>query len=335
MRTRWRHRAPAPPQWGYRGVVSAKNLAYERGLLRTRRLRWPVISIGNLSIGGAGKTPVVIALATLLQGSGLHVDVLSRGYGRRDVGKVGQVDPEGEADRFGDEPLLIARATHAPVFVASSRYDAGSAAEKSFAAVHGLHLLDDAFQHRKLARTVDIVVIHPADVHDSLLPSGRLREPVEALRRADFLVLRDDDLHSEAALRRAAIDKPVWRIRRSLQAPLLRGSVVAFCGIARPAEFFEGLRQQGIELQNVRAFRDHHAYLPADLEEILAMAAGASALLTTEKDYVRLSPAARALLQQRHALIAVPLCAEWVDAENVRRSLLERLGAATIALMRK
>lgn len=165
----------------YAAGLRASNARYDR--TEPARLKWPVVSVGNLSVGGAGKTPLVIRLAHLLAERGFAPDVLSRGYGRASTAAE-RVNPAGGVESFGDEPLLIVRAAHVPVFVGASRYAAGMLSElgESDAARH-VHLLDDGFQHRQLARAVDIVVVHPDDVRDRLLPVGRLREPLSSLER--------------------------------------------------------------------------------------------------------------------------------------------------------
>src|SRR6266705_4048648 len=143
--------------------VRARNLLYDRGTLRTLRLTGATISIGNLSVGGSGKTPFVILLGELLKQRGIAFDVLSRGYGRQTRGVL-LVDPNGSPKNFGDEPLLIARRLGCPVIVGESRYKAGLFAENKFGP--RLHILDDGFQHRSLARDFDIVLITPEDVND-------------------------------------------------------------------------------------------------------------------------------------------------------------------------
>ncbi len=322
-------RALLPLQAPYALALALKNSAYTQGWLPQRQLAWPVISIGNLSVGGAGKTPVVIALANVLTAGGLQVDVLSRGYGRKSPQTVERVPSDGDALRFGDEPLLITQAAQVPVYVGASRWAAGALAEREAATAHetNIHLLDDGFQHRKLARSVDIVVVHPADLKDRLLPAGRLREPLSALHRADFLILREDDATSEAALRVKGIRKPVWRMRRKLQVPTVSGSAVAFCAIAHPQEFFTSLRAHGITLTGTLAFRDHHRFHPRDLNAIAKSAQGAAALLTTEKDWVRLSSQARRQLSRVAPLLAVPLRAELIDAEACIAALCDLLAA--------
>lgn len=310
------------------GVGAAlKNLAYDRGWTVTRRLQWPVVSVGNVCAGGAGKTPVVIALAWLLKERGVRVDVLSRGYGRRSPVAVEQVDPDGDAVRFGDEPMLIARVADVPVYVGASRWAAGQLAESS-RGLAGVHLLDDGFQHRKLARSFDLVVVHPDDLGDRLLPAGRLREGIAGLRRADALILREDDWESHPALLRAGIDRPIWRIRRALAMPSLTGRAVAFCGIAHPEEFFRALESSGVELAGRMPFADHHAYTSADMQRIRAAVSAhpRAVLLTTEKDFARISPMIRAELEAMAQLIPVPLVGTLLEPDVCLEQLLAACG---------
>lgn len=279
----------------YAAAAGAKNAAFDRGWTQPQQLDWPVVSVGNLSVGGSGKTPLVIRLAQLLSAEGIPVDVLSRGYGRN-ASETEQVDPNGDAARYGDEPLLIARAAAVPVYVGASRYEAGMLAE-SKAREPGIHLLDDGFQHRQLARALDIVVLHSDDLRDMLLPAGRLREPLSSLRRADVIVLRAEDRSLEATLRKRGISAPVWIQHRNLvvePAP----PAVAFCGIARPEEFFSALRSNGIEPAATLAFRDHQHYSTSELNRLITAFHGnkAQCWITTEKDEARLTPAQRELL---------------------------------------
>jgi tetraacyldisaccharide 4'-kinase len=267
----------------------------------TRRLQFPVISIGNLSTGGAGKTPMAITLAKALKARGLHVDVLSRGYGRSGQGAA-RVRPDGTAEEFGDEPLLIARQAGVQVYVAAQRYDAGVLAERQATpGASAVHILDDGFQHRQLHRDIDILLLSARDLRDRLLPAGNLREPLVAMRRADVVAILADEPEVEAYLREIiSIDRgtegprwlgPVWRVRRHMEVPAADAPVLAFCGIARPEQFFAGLRQTGADIAATEAFRDHHRYSQADLNRLAAEAGrrGASALATTEKDAVRLA----------------------------------------------
>lgn len=267
----------------YGAVARLRNGLYDAGLLRTRRLAGPVVSVGNLSVGGAGKTPFVILLGEMLKQRGIAFDVLSRGYGRKTRG-TRIVDPEGRSAEFGDEPLLIARKLRAPVVVGESRYEAGVLAEKKFGPQ--LHLLDDGFQHRQLARDFNIVLLSQEDLDDRLLPSGRLREPQESLKRADVLVV-PEGLRDERLTR---FGKPIWQIRRGLALANAPGRAVAFCGIARPQRFFEQLRAAGVSVVMEKPYRDHHAYTAEDVRQLLALAKqqGAEGFITTEKDAVNL-----------------------------------------------
>jgi tetraacyldisaccharide 4'-kinase len=286
----------------YGGVTALRNTLFERGVLRSRRLRQPVVSIGNLSVGGSGKTPFVIALGELLEARGIRFDVLSRGYRRKTSGVL-TVDPEGNASDFGDEPLLIARRLRVPVIVGESRYQAGRVAEEKFQSQ--LHILDDGFQHRSLARDFDIVLLTEHDFDDALLPAGRLREPLSSLARADAIVLPadltlDPKLNHPKLNHPALRGKPLWRVERELVLPHLlpdSGAPIVFCGIARPENFFAQVRAAGIKAAAEIAFRDHHAYTTTDLDRLLTSRRklDASGFLTTEKDAINLGHKQRAL----------------------------------------
>ena len=196
----------------YGAATALRNRLYDRGTLSSRRLERPVVSVGNLSVGGSGKTPFVIALGELLKARGIRFDVLSRGYGRKTHG-VRIVEDYGSAADFGDEPLLIARRLGVPVIVGGSRYAAGRVAEQKFETQ--LHILDDGFQHRSLARDFDIVLMTERDFDDKLLPFGRLREPLSSLQRADAIVLPSDFSAQNPAVETfRSQGKPVWRMRR-------------------------------------------------------------------------------------------------------------------------
>ncbi|MGA9566338.1 MAG: tetraacyldisaccharide 4'-kinase [Candidatus Korobacteraceae bacterium] len=264
--------------------VAVRNRLYDRGTLRTHRLQAPVVSVGSISTGGAGKTPFLITLGELLKQRGIAFNVLSRGYGRRTKG-VALVDPTGSPQEFGDEPLLIARKLGVPVIVGEDRHAAGQFAEEKF----GLqaHLLDDGFQHRRLARDFDIALITQRDLHDTLLPSGRLREPLSSLARASAIVLMDDIAAEEIPMRDG---QRAWRVSRSIVPPETREPCFAFCGTARPENFYTDLGKAGIRVVGTRSFRDHHAYSATDVESLfkLGQEAGATAFITTEKDAVNL-----------------------------------------------
>jgi tetraacyldisaccharide 4'-kinase len=310
----------------YRLALAFRELRLLVGLEPVRRLRFPVVSIGNLSTGGAGKTPLTIALAKALKRRGLRVDVLSRGYGRQSL-LAARVQPGGSAEEFGDEPLLIAREAKIPVYVAPRRYEAGLLAEADAEAsgsepqpassspgaspaaesasdgspsaasqapapppLRHVHLLDDGFQHRQLDRDVEILLLSQQDWQDCLLPAGNLREPRAAIRRASVVALPADQPELEAALCAWGWQGPVWRLRRKMEIPLVNSPVAAFCGIARPEQFFSGLEATGLEIALQLAFPDHFTYTREVLEELLAEAREkeCAAIVTTGKDLVRL-----------------------------------------------
>ncbi len=290
--------------------VALRNALYDRKLLAVRRLTRPVVSVGNISVGGSGKTPFVIALGSLLREHGVAFDVLSRGYGRSST-KIAVVDPRGSAAEFGDEPLLIARSLDAPVIVGAERYEAGRLAESSFNS--RLHILDDGFQHRRLHRDFDIVMLPAMDLHDSLLPTGRLREPVSALARADAVASVDDIPIASKGTR-------FWKVRRELRLAGEIANAIAFCGIARPQQFFAQLAAAGSGITQTVAFGDHHRYREADINRLLALKSkiGASTFITTEKDEINLGALGQALQPLQIARLKMT----FDDPEAVIRELL-------------
>ncbi|MGA9385551.1 MAG: tetraacyldisaccharide 4'-kinase, partial [Candidatus Sulfotelmatobacter sp.] len=297
----------------YSGVVGARNVFYDRRWLRARVLQGPVISVGNLSVGGSGKTPFVILLGELLKARGVRFDVLSRGYGRTTRGVL-LVDPGGLPRDFGDEPLLIARRLRAPVIVGEDRYEAGRFAEARFGPQ--IHLLDDGFQHRGLARDFEIVLVTPDDARDRLLPAGRLREPLRSLQRADAVVLTSG-ASSELF---PVTGKTVWRVRRGIAAQNVPLRPVVFCGIARPQNFLLQLRAAGVDPVAEAFFRDHHAYTEKDVNDLrqLRQQSEAGGFVTTEKDAVNLGGYLAALAP----LAVVPVKMELADAANAVDTML-------------
>lgn len=302
----------------YGAVVKAKNALHERGTLQTRRLKGPVVSVGNLAVGGSGKTPFVILLGELLKARGLEVDVLSRGYGRTTSGVL-LVDPHGTPGEFGDEPLLIARRLGVPVVVGEKRYEAGQFAETQFGT--RLHLLDDGFQHRELARDLDLVLLNASDFTDRLLPGGRLREPLSALKRADVVVVEEGVPYPARRLGRKAI----WRIRRGISVPALPPRVAAFCGVARPERFFGELRAASVAAAVELAFSDHHAYTEKEVRDLLELkeTKNCAAFVTTEKDLINL----QGFSSRLGPLFAAAVTMELVDPEAALSLLMERISA--------
>jgi tetraacyldisaccharide 4'-kinase len=300
----------------YAGIVRARNGLYDRGTLRARRLDGAVVSVGNLSAGGSGKTPFVMLLGELLKARGIKFDVLSRGYGRQSRGVL-LVDPAGLPPEFGDEPLLLARKLQVPVIVGEDRGEAGKFAEAEFGPQ--LHLLDDGFQHRALARDFDIVLVTPQDATDRMLPLGRLREPLGSLSRTDAVVLASGASAESFPL----AGKMVWRVRRGIAPENVPPRPIVFCGIARPQSFVLQLRAANIEPIAEAFYRDHHAYREKDVRELLDLKqrSQAGGFVTTEKDAVNLGPYLAAL----EPLSVVPVRMELADAANAVDAVLRRI----------
>lgn len=292
----------------YRGGVAARNRLYDLGLLRQEKLPCPVISVGNLTVGGTGKTPTVILLANQLRENGRRPAVLSRGYGGRAGAPVSIVSDEnrvlmgwGEA---GDEPVLIARALPGvPVLTGAERCLTGRAAVARFGA--DVLILDDAFQHRQLFRDLDIVLINAARPFGNgrLLPGGPLREPKASLRRAHLIIRTGAEGDPVEPLEEIAAGLPSFRgihrpqgicegrTGRLLPADSLQGEkVCAFAGIGRPEIFRRSLIALGAHIVSFQSFADHHPYTSTDIGALMRLAAetGAERIVTTEKDGIRL-----------------------------------------------
>lgn len=293
-------------------AVTLRHGLYRVHVFKTRRLPLRVISVGNITLGGTGKTPAVIAIAKLLLKQGQHPAVLSRGYGREresdllvvSDGSMSDID----AAQGGDEPLLIAsKAPGVPVVVGADRYRAGRLAIERFRP--DVLVLDDGFQHIRLARDVNIALLDAADPFGSgrLFPAGILREPLSALKRADIVLLTGADRAKDTERLKEVIGRhtaaPIFTWRRSpvdlvdvmtgKARPLssLRGErVLAFSGIARPASFFSLLRELGAVVRTELAYPDHYQYKDSDLDVIARKTADvmAGTIITTEKDAIRL-----------------------------------------------
>jgi tetraacyldisaccharide 4'-kinase len=325
--------------------LRVKNAAYDLGWLRAKKLTRPVVSVGSLSAGGAGKTPVVLMLAELLARHGVGVDVLSRGYGRGS-GVVEEVDPAGTAQRFGDEPLEMAR-RGLKVVVGADRVAAGRFAESGRALpethlsddeavakvghkmpLQNIHLLDDGFQHRRLRRDLDVVLLTVEDARDWLLPAGNLRETLGSLQRADVVVVREEEA---AELAGFTGGMEVWVTRRELVLPQERPKKpLAFCGIARPQGFFAMLRGAGCEVAGEMAFADHHAYTGEHFQLLVDAArhAGADGFCTTAKDAVKISAEALRKLEEIGPVVVAELRVSLADEERAMATLKRRLGLA-------
>ncbi|MCL2659700.1 MAG: tetraacyldisaccharide 4'-kinase [Acidobacteriaceae bacterium] len=318
----------------YHAVAVLRRRMYRTGWLRSKRLACPVISVGSLSAGGAGKTPLVILLAETLKQHGIVANVLTRGYGRAST-QVERVEPDSDPIQHGDEPVLMAQ-RGIPVFAGADRYQAGLLAEQSCPVA--IHLLDDGFQHQQLARNIDIVLLTKQDVEDHLLPAGNLREPFQALRAADVIVLREEEaneLRHFIRNDRGESRPSLWVIRRKLvlnKDEALPAAPLAFCGIARPEGFFRMLTAEGITPRATKAFRDHHRYNEADITRVVEQVRriGADGFVTTEKDAVKLTSTMRHQLAAVGPLVAAGLQVEFADGGEAFQQLVQKLQATIL-----
>ena len=325
----------------YGAAATRRRDWYSRDPTRRRRLRQPVVSVGNLRVGGSGKTPVVMALARLLVEHGQRPSVLSRGYGRPVAQDGVTVVSNGETilagvRSAGDEPLMLARALPTvPVLVGADRYLSGRLAEEQFGVT--VHLLDDGFQHFALARDVDLLVTGEEDLADRPMPAGRLREPLTVAAHADAALVSASYAEAAARVGRALGLATVFRVARTTGVPRLvatRETVVvpsdepvfAVAGIAAPERFFSDIASAGWKVVGTMAFRDHHAFTRRDVARIAAAARAAAATLvmTTEKDAVRFEDT----VMEGVPIAAVPLTVTIEPAVEFERWLLERVDAA-------
>jgi tetraacyldisaccharide 4'-kinase len=321
----------------YGVALAVKRQLFQLGWLKQNRLASPVISVGSVSAGGAGKTPMVLLLARILRHRGYAVRILTRGY-KRSSDMTSRVEPFDDAAWQGDEPVLLAQRSGVPVFVGADRYQAGVMAEQGEPSEKlVVHLLDDGFQHRQLARDVDIVLLTQADVEDTLLPAGNLREPLSALAEADVLVLREEEAASLrsviAGLSRGKRVPAIWVIRRSLSLGeagevALPTKPLAFCGIARPGSFTKMLAAQGYEPMDTMIFPDHHAYDDGDMHQLLQRArqVEANGFVTTEKDAVKLTPILRDHLETIGPVVVARLSVELLDEQESLSQLIAMVG---------
>ncbi|MGE3465328.1 MAG: tetraacyldisaccharide 4'-kinase [Pyrinomonadaceae bacterium] len=297
----------------YGKVIDVRNRLYDRGVFRVHGLGARTVSVGNLTTGGTGKTPLVAYVASILANRGEKVCVLTRGYGRSDPGRRVVVS-NGEniltdARTAGDEPYELAQKLigKAIVIADADRVAAAKWAIDEFGI--SVFVLDDGFQHRRAKRDVDIVCIDATDPagdgraaglsNGKMLPAGRLREPVHNLVRADIIVITRSALVEDISDLRSEISNlcPNSNVflannRISQSQDEIDGlSVAAFCGLGNPDAFFDQMRNAGVNLVAAKAYPDHHRYSQNDVYELeqIAVEAGGEYLMTTAKDAVKLS----------------------------------------------
>ena len=307
----------------YGGVVKLREVLYRKGALPSKRLPCVVVSIGNLTLGGTGKTPMTIYLAKLIQRLGYKTAVISRGY-KGEAERTGGIVSDGQAplmgpEKAGDEPFMIAsKLKNIPVVVGKNRYEAGMRAVKKF--TPDVIILDDAFQHRGLVRDLDIVLLDNSLPFGNgrLFPMGTLREPISALARGDIFILTRSDSGGLPLLpkhEKFVRGKPIFR---SSHVPNIREvrvernsthvsepesiishdrdlikdrNVFAFSGLANNKDFHRTIKSLKGNISKMLEFPDHYAYSTTDLENIFCLAKDANidCLVTTEKDYVRIA----------------------------------------------
>jgi tetraacyldisaccharide 4'-kinase len=302
---------------------------------RQIRLQRPVISVGNVSFGGRGKTPLVAHVSRILIEHGERPAILARGYGRHFVEDGVVVVSDGthtlaDLERSGDEPFLLAREVpQARVLVCEQRAVAGALAETRLGAT--VHVLDDGFQHLQLARDLDVVLLGRQDFEERPMPFGRLREPIEAIGRAGAVVfdgsidVDERSLPGSVGARRFVLNRYLGlpetiEPERPWTAPDRR--VVAVAGIAEPGRFAQMLQQADWDVASRLDFADHHRYTAQDLRRIADTAARANAaVITTTKDAVRML----ALRPLPVAIAQVPLFVDVAPAADFRALLLDRV----------
>ncbi len=336
----------SPLSLAYEATVRLRAWCYSVRILRTTRLRAPVISVGNLTMGGTGKTPTTIALGKILQDSGRRVSVLLRGYkGQHSRNPLVVSDGQqilAAAREAGDEALVIARGLpQAIVAVSKSRAAAGTWVEQQFSP--DVHLLDDGFQHLQLHRDLNLLLIDVTNPFGGgLPPSGRLREPLNAIQRADalFLSRTESGQDYQKLIAQVLAHKPLlpcFMVRQRLvSARRLNGSgdfslatlpasgALAFAGIANPSQFFQSVKKCGVCLRGCISFPDHHSYRLKDYQRLKREAAefGVNTLITTEKDAEKLNSVSLAPLD----VVAVRVAFEFNDLKGVVRLLESVLG---------
>ena len=297
----------------YELVVRARLALYRRGILRRYRLRAPVISVGNLTVGGTGKTPCVAFLANFLRDEGHTVAILSRGYKREGSGRI-EVSNGKELlcgpREAGDEPYLLARACPGVrVIVDADRYAAGRWLEEREPV--SIFILDDAFQHLRLERNLNLLLVDATEplADAEMVPFGRLREPLSGLRRSDAVIVTRSDLpFDRGALERLIVKEagrrtPVFYAYHEMTAlrrlddgtpldpaTLRERPLAAVSGIARPQRFIDDLARLGLQIVWRRDFPDHHRYSRQEFLELTGTARefGAEGIVTTEKDAANL-----------------------------------------------
>lgn len=313
----------------YGAVVNRRNHRFDTRRTPIVTVNVPVISIGNLTVGGTGKTPVVQMVVRLLQQQGYQPAVILRGYRRRSRGLV--VVHDGvrmcvSVDQAGDEAYLHATSLQVPVVVCSSKVDAAVYAAGLLPC--NVIVVDDGFQHRSLHRDVDIVLVDRATLQGALLPAGRLREPLTSLARAHVILLTDPSLAPSDVQRYASSDTVIDHVRVTSAADVLGQRVILMAGIANPHRFTATVQQVGAVVVDEVFFRDHYRYSQASVQDVLHKAkANHASVCTTEKDSVKLEPFRDLFAAANVPLHVVPIEAHTSD--RIRNRVLALIMGVT------
>ena len=332
-----------PASMLYRAAVELRNFFFAQGVLHSIRLPRPVVSVGNLTVGGAGKTPTCVWLAHELALRGLKVGILSRGYRRKEQRAVilrptdadpVSLDNLGELEKAGDEPLMMAGIYRQTVGVGPNRAAAAAALLRQYDV--DVFLLDDGFQHRRISRDVDLLLLGQ-DTDDRVLPAGPFREPRKNLRRANFLVATADNRtwaslipnqHSAAFF--TASLQPVSLVGFTNQGPrefpltlLYRQKILAVTGIADPRGLYRLIHEWEGEIVETLEFPDHHSYTARDWQQISRMARLADLIITTEKDILKLIRFPFA----KDKLLALRVAMEVADGAALVAAIVDKIEA--------
>jgi tetraacyldisaccharide 4'-kinase len=295
----------------YEKVVQTRNTLYDNSILRVHKVPSVVVSVGNIEVGGTGKTPFTMALASELLRRGRRVSILTRGYRGSLKGPV-LVRAGHRVEEVGDEALLMARSVNVPVIKSPDRVKGVLFAYAYFGSE--IVIMDDGFQHRRIYRDLDIVLLSRDVTQARLLPAGPLREPPSSLKRADFIIGMKGASHVKlcADLRPACL---VDTRGETHSLDSIAGSkALAFCAIGKPSHFFSLVEALGAEVQTL-PFGDHHRYTKEDITEILDKAAVTDIILTTEKDLVKIDPNWFGSLSEK--LFAVRVILEMPGLESI------------------
>ncbi len=323
----------------YACVAVKRRRWYEQHPDSRRQLARPVISVGALSVGGSGKTPVTKLIAELLRDAGEYPAILSRGYGRAERAEGVVVVRDrcrvlAGVDVAGDEPLMLAeQLSNVCVLVSEDRYVAGRLAETQFGAT--VHVLDDGFQHYVLERDIDLLLIHQDDFGQRTLPGGRLREPIETAQCADAAIVDAVDIATAETIGSRLPLETIFRMERMVGNPVViqdrsdnrliaeGARILVVSGIAKPTQFIDALMGAGFNIVDALSFKDHHRFTGSDIRRIAKQAKNRDIdwVMTTEKDAVRFIPHA----PLPFSLAAVPLIVQIQPANDFRSWLLGRL----------